>query len=358
MNRPAAPRPRHLHRARRCARSRASRRPSARCAARSTPRTTTAARPRMPELEREVERRRAVVRRAPLGGARAPRGRGGDRSRRVLARRDVEAHRRHRRRPAREHRSSRSSSSSSSSPSAAGRRSGRRRRSPTVESGTPAAAAGLQAGDRIVAVNGRPATTFDSVSHRHPGEPRQARSRSRSMRGGRRGDGRPAAHDPRSAAAGSSASSPTAKLVPVLRSARAAARQPRSDLWGVVTGTGDRVRRALSTPRAAASSPARSGSSRVSQQQLQVGLTLLPRDPRLREHVARAAQPAAAAAARRRPHPLLAHRGASAAARSPARSTSASRSSGSRSSCSSCSSRSRTTFGPRAALSRLRLSVL
>jgi regulator of sigma E protease len=34
-----------------------------------------------------------------------------------------------------------------------------------VESGTPAAAAGLQPGDRIVGVNGRPATTFDAASH-------------------------------------------------------------------------------------------------------------------------------------------------------------------------------------------------
>ena len=34
-----------------------------------------------------------------------------------------------------------------------------------VEAGTPAAAAGLQAGDRIVAVNGRPTRTFASTSH-------------------------------------------------------------------------------------------------------------------------------------------------------------------------------------------------
>ena len=35
-----------------------------------------------------------------------------------------------------------------------------------VTGGTPAAAAGLQPGDRIVAVNGRPTSTFDAVSHR------------------------------------------------------------------------------------------------------------------------------------------------------------------------------------------------
>jgi regulator of sigma E protease len=35
-----------------------------------------------------------------------------------------------------------------------------------VESGSPAAAAGLQAGDRIVAVDGRQARTFDSISQR------------------------------------------------------------------------------------------------------------------------------------------------------------------------------------------------
>ncbi len=34
-----------------------------------------------------------------------------------------------------------------------------------VEANTPAAAAGLHAGDRVVAVNGRPARTFDRVSH-------------------------------------------------------------------------------------------------------------------------------------------------------------------------------------------------
>ena len=34
-----------------------------------------------------------------------------------------------------------------------------------VDSGTPAAAAGLEAGDRIVAVNGRPTWTFDAASH-------------------------------------------------------------------------------------------------------------------------------------------------------------------------------------------------
>jgi regulator of sigma E protease len=34
-----------------------------------------------------------------------------------------------------------------------------------VESGTPAAAAGLQPGDRIVAVNGRPTPTFEATSH-------------------------------------------------------------------------------------------------------------------------------------------------------------------------------------------------
>ena len=41
-----------------------------------------------------------------------------------------------------------------------------------VESNTPAAAAGLQVGDRVVAVNGTPATTFDQLSALIRVEPR------------------------------------------------------------------------------------------------------------------------------------------------------------------------------------------
>ena len=108
------------------------------------------------ELEREVSAARADASRETLGRAGAPRGGGGHLSGGVLARRDVEARRRHRRGAAREHRrrvpdpvlrlrAQRRSFAPSQLRGLRGRRAGLRR---PPRASSP--------GDRIVAVNGRP----------------------------------------------------------------------------------------------------------------------------------------------------------------------------------------------------------
>ena len=112
---------------------------------------------------RRGKRRVAHARRAAIGRARAPGGRGGHLAGGVLARGDVEAHRSDRGRAVREHPRGVRRFSSPSSQSAAGRRTSGPAEVASVLKGTPAAKAGLQPGDRIVAVNGR-AATFDSVS--------------------------------------------------------------------------------------------------------------------------------------------------------------------------------------------------
>jgi regulator of sigma E protease len=137
-----------------------------------------------------------------------------------------------------------------------------------VEPGTPAAAAGLQPGDRIVAVNGRPTNTFDAVSHQI-----------RSSRGGPvtlsvLRDGRPTAVGPRRTVKRDGrwifGFEPTARLVPY--SAGRAATTAGSDLWSVVTGTATGLGGLFSSHgRSQLSGPV--GIVKVSQQQLRVGWT-------------------------------------------------------------------------------------
>jgi regulator of sigma E protease len=137
-----------------------------------------------------------------------------------------------------------------------------------VESGTPAAAAGLQPGDRIVAVNGRRTGTFDSASHLI-----------RSSRGGKvtltvLRDGRRVTVGPRHTIEQDGrwifGFEPAAQRVPY--PAGRAARAAGSDLWGVVTGTVTGLRGLVSTQgRGQLSGPV--GIVRVSQQQLRVGLS-------------------------------------------------------------------------------------
>jgi regulator of sigma E protease len=136
-----------------------------------------------------------------------------------------------------------------------------------VESGTPAAAAGLQPGDRIVAVNGRPAATFDSVSRlirsSHGDEVTLTvlRDGSRVVVGPHRtvkSDGR-----------WIFGFEPTAKLVPY--SAGRAVRAAGSSLGGVVTGTASGLRGIFSSHgRSQLSGPV--GIVEVAQQQLRVGV--------------------------------------------------------------------------------------
>jgi regulator of sigma E protease len=137
-----------------------------------------------------------------------------------------------------------------------------------VESGTPAAAAGLQPGDRIVAVNGRPTRTFDAASHRI-----------RSSRGAKvtltvLRDGRRIAVGPRRTVNLGGrwifGFEPAAKIVPysVGRSVRAAG----SDLWSVVTGTATGLR-GLFSSQGRSQLSGTVGIVRVSEQQLKVGWT-------------------------------------------------------------------------------------
>jgi regulator of sigma E protease len=137
-----------------------------------------------------------------------------------------------------------------------------------VESGSPAAAAGLQAGDRIVAVDGRQARTFDSISQRI-----------RSSRGGPVTltvirDGRRIKVGPRSTIFQDGrwifGFNPAAQIVrySVGRAAATAA----SDNWHVVTGTASGIGSLFSREgRSQLSGPV--SIVRVSHSELAVGLT-------------------------------------------------------------------------------------
>jgi regulator of sigma E protease len=137
-----------------------------------------------------------------------------------------------------------------------------------VESGTPAAAAGLQPGDRIVAVNGRPTRSFDTTSHLI-----------RSSRGGAvtltvLRNGRRVAVGPRHTVKLGGrwvfGFEPEARIVPY--STGKAASTAGSQLWSVVTGTGSGLAGLFSSHgRSNLSGPV--GIVEVSQQQLRVGLT-------------------------------------------------------------------------------------
>jgi regulator of sigma E protease len=137
-----------------------------------------------------------------------------------------------------------------------------------VEGGTPAAAAGLQPGDRIVAVNGRPSRTFATASHLI-----------RSSRGGKvtltvLRDGRRVSVGPRRTIKEGGrwifGFEPAAKTVPY--SAGRAAHTAGSDLAGVVTGTVHGFAGLFSKQgRSQLSGPV--GIVRVSQEQLRVGWT-------------------------------------------------------------------------------------
>jgi regulator of sigma E protease len=136
-----------------------------------------------------------------------------------------------------------------------------------VQSGTPAAAAGLQVGDRVVAVNGQPIGAFDAASHLirssnggpvtltviRDGHRVQVGPRRTILRHGRWIFG----------------FSPAAKLVSY--PAGTAARKATSQLWGVVTGTASGIRGLFSHQgRSQLSGPP--GIVRVEHSALQVGL--------------------------------------------------------------------------------------
>jgi regulator of sigma E protease len=135
-----------------------------------------------------------------------------------------------------------------------------------VESGTPAAAAGLEPGDRIVAVNGRPTSSFYATSRLI-----------RSSRGGKvtlsvLRDGRRVAVGPRHTIEEDGrwifGFQPAAQTVPY--STGRAASTAGSELWGVVTGTAQGISGLFSSHgRSQLSGPV--GIVRVSQEQLQAG---------------------------------------------------------------------------------------
>ena len=137
-----------------------------------------------------------------------------------------------------------------------------------VEAGTPAAAAGLQAGDRVVGVNGRATATFTGVSRLIRGSDGSPVTLT-VLRNGRRvtvGPRRTVLRDGRWIFG----FSPAAKLVsyPPGKAAGTAA----SDLWGVVTGTGAGIKGLFSTHgRSQLSGPV--GIVRVGHEELQVGWT-------------------------------------------------------------------------------------
>ncbi len=138
----------------------------------------------------------------------------------------------------------------------------------SVTSGTPAAAAGLQPGDHIVAVNGRPTSTFDAVSSSITS------SRGRPVTLTVLRNGRRATVGPRKTVKvdgrwrfGFEAAT---ELVPY--STGSAAHAAGSDLWSVVTGTGQGLAGLFSSHgRSQLSGPV--GIIRVSQEQLRVGWT-------------------------------------------------------------------------------------
>ena len=137
-----------------------------------------------------------------------------------------------------------------------------------VQSGTPAAAAGLQPGDRIVAVNGRPSGSFDATLHRI----RASRGRPVTLtvvRDGKRvtvGPRRTVKVDGRWVFGFQAAT----QIVPY--SIGKAASSAGSDLGNVVTGTGRGLADLFSQHgRSQLSGPV--GIVRVSQEQLRVGWT-------------------------------------------------------------------------------------
>jgi regulator of sigma E protease len=137
-----------------------------------------------------------------------------------------------------------------------------------VIAGTPAAAAHLQVGDRIVAVDGRPTRSFAAVSH----QIRKSHGRPITLTVQR--DGRRLTVGPRPTTFQQGhwifGFEPTAQLVryPPGKAAGTAA----TDLWHVVTGTGTGIASLFSSHgRSNLSGPV--GIVRVSHSQLQVGLT-------------------------------------------------------------------------------------
>jgi regulator of sigma E protease len=137
-----------------------------------------------------------------------------------------------------------------------------------VEAGTPAAAAGLRDGDRVVAVNGRPTRTFSQVSHLIRSSDGAAVTLT-VVRDGRRVKvgPRPTVFEQGHWIFGFS---PSATLVtyPTGRAASTAG----SDLWGVVTGTGAGIEGLFSHHgRSRLSGPV--GIVRVEHAQLQVGVS-------------------------------------------------------------------------------------
>ena len=137
-----------------------------------------------------------------------------------------------------------------------------------VESGTPAAAAGLQPGDRIVAVNGRPTRTFDAASGRirasHGGKVTLT-----VLRNGQRVEVGPR-HTVKLDGRWIFGFEPEAQIVPY--STGRAATTAGSDLWSVVTGTATGLR-GLFSSQGRSQLSGTVGIVEVSQQQLRVGLT-------------------------------------------------------------------------------------
>jgi regulator of sigma E protease len=137
-----------------------------------------------------------------------------------------------------------------------------------VETGTPAAAAGLKAGDRIVAVDGRPTRTFPAISH----EIRQSHGAPVTLTVLR--DGRRVTVGPRATVLQQGrwifGFEPTVRVVHY--STGKAADRAGSELWNVVTGTATGISSLFSKQgRSDLSGPV--GIVRVSQAQLQVGWT-------------------------------------------------------------------------------------
>jgi regulator of sigma E protease len=137
-----------------------------------------------------------------------------------------------------------------------------------IEAGTPAASAGLQVGDRIVAVNGKPTATFSAVSHRIRAS-HGAQVTLTVLR-----DGRRLAVGPRSTVFSRGrwifGFEPEAQIV--MYSTGEAAGKASSDLWHVVTGTATGIGSLFSKHgRSHLSGPV--GIVRVSHAELKAGLT-------------------------------------------------------------------------------------
>ena len=173
-----------------------------------------------------------------------------------------------------------------------------------VASNSPAAKAGLQVGDKLVAVNGHPAKTFDRLSALI----RASHGRQITVTVDRAGKTLTLGPEATTKSGGRwvFGFNPAARLVsyPLAKSARLAADDCRRVFTGTVSAFGGlfhKKERGQSDERRRD----REGLERGPARRLQ----LLPADRRLRQHVARAAEPAAVPAARRRPHRVLAHRG-------------------------------------------------